>query len=559
MKGGEAIAKILKMEGIDFITGFPMNPLHDYCASEGIRFIKFRMERTAINCSYGYTVASFGNRTGVASMQFGPGIENTFPGVAQAYSDNIPILVLPGGYQRRQQGVAPNFLARDNYQHVTKWVDTINFPDRVPEMMRLAFSYLRSGRPGPVILELPMDVMHGEFDDSMFYYKPVKGYKSQGNPADVEKVVKLLLEAKCPVIRAGTGVLFAEACNELKEFAELTQIPVTTSLCGKSAFPENHYLALGCCSRTRTDMVLDYFEKADAIFAIGSSNMREIYTSHIPNPENKTIMQSTIDERDINKGYYNEHAIIGDAKLVLRQMIEAAKDQLGNSGRPKNEALAGDIKKLKNAWLKAWESKLTSEQVPINPYRIIGDLMKALDEKETIITHDAGTPRDHMVPFYQSVTPGGYIGWGKSTTMGASLGIIMGAKLSRPEKTCVAFMGDGAFGMVGMDFETAVREEIPIVVIVLNNGTLGMFKGINPIASEKYGLDKLSGNYSMLADALGGYTERIEKPQDIIPAIQRAKRANDSGKPALLEIMTQEELAMSHLFRLNTPPAKKQF
>ena len=398
-----------------------------------------------------------------------------------------------------------------------------------------------------------MDVMHDEFEDAMFYHKPMKRYKSQGNPADVEKVVKILMEAKCPVIRAGTGVLFAEAWNELKEFAELTQIPVTTSLSGKSAFPENHYLSLGCCSRTRSDMVLDYFEKADVLFAIGSSNMREIYTSHIPHPENKIIMQSTIDERDINKGYYNEHAIIGDAKLVLRQMIQAAKDRIGKNGRLKNEALASDIKRLKDAWLKEWEPKLNSDQVPINPYRIIGDLMKALDEKESIVTHDAGTPRDHMVPFYQSVTPGGYIGWGKSTTMGASLGIAMGAKLAKPEKTSVAFMGDGSFGMVGMDFETAVREEIPIIVIVMNNGTLGMFGGLSPIATEKYGLNKVSGNYRVLAEAMGGYSERIEKPEDIIPGIQRAQKANAAGKAALLEIMTQEELAMSNLYRSSNP------
>ena len=147
MKGGEAVAKILKTEGVDFLAGFPMNPLHDYCAAAGIRFIKFRMERAAINCCYGYTMASFGNRIGVASMQFGPGIENTFPGVAQAYSDNIPILVMPGGYQRRQQGSSPNFSARDNYPHITKWVDTVNFPDRVPEMMRLALVISEAAGP----------------------------------------------------------------------------------------------------------------------------------------------------------------------------------------------------------------------------------------------------------------------------------------------------------------------------------------------------------------------------------------------------------------------------
>jgi acetolactate synthase-1/2/3 large subunit len=277
-------------------------------------------------------------------------------------------------------------------------------------------------------------------------------------------------------------------------------------------------------------MVLNYFDNADVVFAIGSSNMREIYTSHIPEPEKKTVMMSTIDERDINKGYHIEHGIIGDAKLVLGQMIEAAKDLLGNGGREKNEALASSIKKSKDAWLKEWEEKLTTDQTPINPYRIIGDLSKALDEKTTIMTHDAGTPRDHMVPFYPSVTPGGYIGWGKSTTMGASLGIAMGAKLAQPEKTCVAFMGDGAFGMVGMDFETAVREEIPIIVIVMNNGTLGMFRGINPIASEKYGLDKLSGNYSMLAEALGVIRNGLKNQWISFPLFSVPKRRTITGR-----------------------------
>jgi len=549
MNGQTAVAKVLKMEGVDFVTGFPMNPLHDAYATEGIRFIKFRMERAAINCIYGYTLASFGKRTGVCSMQFGPGVENTFPGVAQAYADNTPILIIPGGYGRRRQGLQPNFLARDNYKNITKWVDTVNFADRVPSMMRLAFSYLRSGRPGPVMLEVPMDVMKEEFDDAKFQYKPVKRHRSQGDPGDVRDVVKALIAAKNPVIRGGTGILYAEAWDELKELAELLQIPVAVSMDGKSAFPDDHPLSLGCCSRTRPLMVEKFFDKADVFFAIGSSNLTETYTSHIPDPSNKIIIHSVVDERDINKDYNTEYAIIGDAKLVLRQLIDEAKVQLGSAGRKENTALINEIKALKEEWMKEWEPKLTSDDVPINPYRIIGDIQKALDEKQTIITHDAGTPRDHMVPMYKSNTPGGYIGWGKSTTMGASLGFAMGAKLAQPEKTCVAFMGDGAFGMVGMDFETAVRERIPIIVIVMNNGTLGMFKGINPVASEKYGLNVLSGDYSKVAEGLGGYTERVEQPGEIIPAILRAKKANESGRAALIEIMTQEELGMSHMAR----------
>jgi acetolactate synthase-1/2/3 large subunit len=399
------------------------------------------------------------------------------------------------------------------------------------------------------MLEVPMDVMKEEFDDAKFQYKPVKRHRSQGDPSDVRDVVKALIAARNPVIRAGTGILYAEAWDELKEFAELLQIPVATSMDGKSAFPDDHPLSLGCCSRTRPAMVPHFFEKSDVFFAIGSSNLTETYTSHIPDPSNKIIIQSTVDERDINKDYNTEHAIIGDAKLVLQQLIDEAKVQLGSSAGQVKQALQDEIKAVKDKWMKEWEPKLTSDDVPINPYRIIGDVQKALDEKQTIITHDAGTPRDHMVPMYKSNTPGGYIGWGKSTTMGASLGFAMGAKLAQPDKTCVAFMGDGAFGMVGMDFETAVRERIPIIVIVMNNGTLGMFKGINPVASEKFGLNVLSGDYSKVGEGLGGYSERVEQPGEIIPAIQRAKKANDSGRPALIEIVTQEELAMSNLAR----------
>jgi acetolactate synthase I/II/III large subunit len=479
-------------------------------------------------------------------MQFGPGIENTFPGVAQAYADNVPILIIPGGYERRRQGLQPNFLARDNYKNITKWVDTINFADRVPSMMRLAFTYLRSGRPGPVMLEVPMDVMKEEFDDAKFQYKPVKRHRSQGDPGDVRDVVKALIAAKNPVIRGGTGILYAEAWDELREFAELLQIPVAVSMDGKSAFPDDHPLSLGCCSRTRPAMVPHFFDKADVVFAIGSSCLTETYTSPIPDPNNKIIIQSAVDEHDINKDYNTEYAIIGDAKLVLRQLINEAKVQLSSQSRKANLELTKEIKAVKDKWIQEWMPKLTSDEVPINPYRIIGDIQKALDEKQTILTHDAGTPRDHMVPMYRSNTPGGYIGWGKSTTMGASLGITMGAKMAQPQKTCVAFMGDGAFGMVGMDFETAVRERIPIIVIVMNNGTLGMFKGINPVASEKYGLNVLSGDYSKVADGLGGYTERVEQPAEIIPAILRAKKANESGRPALIEVITKEEVAMSH-------------
>ncbi len=543
MKGKTAIAKILKMEGVEFVTGFPHNILHEELAKEGIRFIKFRTERVAVQVADGFSRASFGQRFGVCVMQSGPGIENTYPGVAHAFADSVPILVIPGGVARRRISTLPSFSAVKNYWGITKWVDSINFADRVPELMRRAFTYLRMGRPGPVMLELPADVAEEEFDDAMFQYSPPKGAKAAGDPADVKEVAKALIAARNPVIRAGQGVLYASAWDELRELAELLRIPVFTTMNGKSAFPENHPLSLGAGGLTRPKMVMHFLNKADLVFAIGSSCTRENFTT--PIPDGKVIMQSTIDERDINKDYSIEQVIIGDAKLVLRQLIDEVKKQLGPAGNKGNNAIAREIRAIKGEWLQEWMPKLTSNEVPINPYRVIWDLMQALDRKETIVTHDAGNPRDQMLPFYESIIPGGYIGWGKSTTLGSGMAFAMGAKLARPDKTAVNFMGDAAFGMVGMDFETAVREKIPILTILINNSLLGGYQGNFPVASERYNLHLISGDYTKVAEGLGGYSERVEQPGDIIPAIQRGKKAVDSGQAALIEIITREEVDFS--------------
>ena len=261
MQGRTAIAEILKMEGIEFISGFPMNAVFEAGAVEGIRPILARNERVGVGIADGFTRASYGQRIGVCAMQSGPGVENAFSGVAQAFSESVPILVLPGGSARRRL-VPPNFIAVKNYQEITKWADMINFADRVPEMMRRAFTYLRTGRPGPVLLEIPGDVATEEFDDTMFQYKPVKSVKTAGDPADVKEVARALIAAENPVIRSGQGVLFACAWDELRELSELLQIPVFTTMCGKSAFPENHPLSLGTGGRTRPKMVIHFLDKA---------------------------------------------------------------------------------------------------------------------------------------------------------------------------------------------------------------------------------------------------------------------------------------------------------
>lgn len=538
MDGKTAVAKILKIEGVEFVTCFPLNPLLDAVAAEGIRLITPRTERVVVGIADGFTRASFGKRNGVAMVQSGPGSENAFAAVAQAFADSVPILFMPGAPARRQQR-RPNFMARDNYGGISKWADTIRFADQVPTMMRRAFTYLRTGRPGPVVLEVPMDVMGEEFDEELFHYEPVRGWKTAGDPESITRVVRALIEAENPVIRAGNGILYAEAWAELLEFAELMQIPVFTTMQGKSAFPENHPLSLGAGGRTRPKMVTDYLKETDLIFAIGSSCTIEPFTTNLP--KGRRIIQTTIDEVDIGKDYPVEDAIIGDARLVLRQLINEVKAMDKSGHKRGQKRVEGKIRATKKGWLEEWMPKLTSDEVPINPYRVIWDLNRVLDKDRSIVTHDSGGPRDQTVPFYEVNQPGGYIGWGKMTTLGGSLGFAMGAKLANPEKTVVSIMGDAGIGMVGFDLETAGREGIPILNIIFKNSQYSGYSQMQPVATQKYHIDRSGGDYAKVAEGLGIYSENIQQPGDIIPAIERALKVLDEGKPACLEFITRVE------------------
>ena len=196
-------------------------------------------------------------------------------------------------------------------------------------------------------------------------------------------------------------------------------------------------------------------------------------------------------------------------------------------------------------WLAEWMPKLTSQDTPLSPYRVIWDLLHTVDVAKTIITHDAGSPRDQLSPFWTSVTPLSYIGWGKTTQLGYGLGLALGAKLAQPDKLCINVWGDAAIGMTGMDFETAVRERIPILSILLNNFSMAMELPVMRTATEKYRSTDISGNYSEMAKAFGGYGERITQPSEIVPAIRRGIRKTQEGIPVLLEFLTCKELACS--------------
>jgi acetolactate synthase-1/2/3 large subunit len=543
MKSTSMIADIFKQEGVDHLFCFPVNPLIDAAAEAGIRPIMPCTERTVIGMADGYTRVNNGRRIGVCAVQMGPGIENTFGGVAQAFSDSTPILCLPGGPPQTRLSVPPNFDPVLNYQHVVKWVARINKAERVPEFLRRAFTYLRTGRPGPVMLELPQEVAGMQIEDAGLSYKPAKAAKTIADPESVVASVRAMVAAKKPLIHAGNGILYAEAWEELKELAELLQAPVMTTLPGKSCFPENHPLSLGCGGLTGPRPVARYLADCDLIFGAGSSFSISSFAA--PIPRGKVALQLTVDERDLNKDYPVDFLMMGDARLTLRGMIEEAKRLLGPEGRKGDLRVAREVKTVKEEWMNEWMPKLTSREIPINPYRVIWDVQQTVDLENTIATHDAGSPRDQTAPFWTAVVPNSYIGWGKSTHLGYSLPLALGAKVAKPEKTVLNIMGDGAFGMSGMEIAAAARNQIGTLTIVFNNSCLGGYEKFIPVATKLYKTRFLSGNYSKVAEGLGAYAERIEEPREIIPALQRALKVTGEGRPALLEVITKEEVEVS--------------
>lgn len=543
MRGNTVLANILKMEGTEYLFCYPANTLIEAAAIAGIKPIMSRTERTTVNMADGYTRVRNGHDSGVVVTQSGPGVENTFPGVAHAYAESTPILVLPGGTSRDTSGRSPDFDAISAYKGVTKWASEVNQTRRMPEMMRRAYTLLRSGRLGPVMLQIPGDLDREEIDEESFQYSPVRPIRSMGDPKDVQDAVRMLMASKDPIIYAGQGILWAEATSELIAFAELSGIPVVTTNTGKSAFPEDHPLSLGVAANTMTKMARHFLDKADLVLGIGCSFTTNLASARVP--DGKTLIQCTVDAIDLNKEQQISQAIIGDARLVLNQLTGEFKSQINERGFTDGDSVKDEIGKIKQEWLEEWMPLLTSDEEPINPYRIIWDLMKAVDRSNTIVTHDSGHPRDQTIPFYESVTPRGYLGWGNSSQLGYSLGLAMGAKLGAPEKLVVNIMGDAAIGMAGMDIETAVRLEIPILTIVLNNHVLSGYSLNYPVAAEKYGFTNLYGNYADLAQTLGAYSERVTSPSQIIPAIHRAIDNMNKGVPALLEFMTKEENRLS--------------
>lgn len=539
MKVAAAIAQILEAEGVDFLVAYPVNPIIEAAAEADIRTLIVRQERVGIHMVDAVARLSSGNKVGVFAMQHGPGAENSFGGVAQAFSESVPVLVLPAGYSRRTMNVDPNYSSFLNLQHVTKLSDVLLAGAHTPEVMRRAFSALRTGRPRPVSVEVPVDVFGEEVPDPLAY-TPTRAYRTAPDPADVTQVAELLAAAERPVLYVGQGVHYAEAWPEVLSLAEGWSIPVCTSLEGKSAFPEDHPLYLGCGARSMPKGVRTFLDAADLIVGVGVSFTRTGYGVRMP--AGTPLVQCTVDPADLNHELPVAAALVGDAKLAMAALVsELAERPRSAAVERRDREVRGEIAGVNELWLSEWMPRLTSDATPIDPYRVMWELRQHLDPDETIITHDAGSPRDQITPFWVSTEPLSYLGWGKTTQLGYGLGLAMGAKLARPEKVCVNVWGDAAIGFTGMDFETAVRERLPVLSILLNNFSMAIELPIMAEAQRKYGSCDISGNYAEFARALGGYGERVTDPAEIGAAIRRGVAQTKEGTPALLEFITAKD------------------
>lgn len=547
MNGAQLIAEILKREGTEFLFCYPRNPLIDACAEINIRPLLCRQERVGIGMADGYTRIHRGHRNGVFAVQSGAGAENAFPGVAQAYTENVPILIISGGggTSLSQYHMEPVFRAADVFRPVTKWTAVIHSIQEVPAIMRRAYHAMRSGKRGPVLLDIPDEVWGQEFQGTLDY-RPVPVLRTAPDPDAVREAARMLLAAKEPVIWAGQGVLYADASDQLVELAELLPAPVLTTNPGKSAMPEDHPLALGASTRSQPKMFTEFLGRADLVFAIGSSLSKTWFGPRMP--PGKIVIHSTNAASDINKDYQADCAVVGDAALVLEALIAEVRRQKEGAKGAVLAALKDEVTAVKKAWQEEWAALMESDEVPINQYRVIRDLMQAIDRDNVIITHDSGSPREQLLPFWEATRPLSYLGWGKSTQLGHGLGLAMGAKLAAPDKLCINIMGDSAIGMTGMDLETASRNGIASLTIVFNNGAMAIERDSLTASNEKYGAMAVGGNYAKVAEGLNVASRRVEDPAEIASAIKEAISVTQSGRPYLLEFVVKEGYDFSRYY-----------
>ncbi len=541
MNAADVLAQILRREGVEQVFFFPGSPMTEALARAGIRLVLPRQERVAGDMADGVSRSTNGRQIGTWAVQSLAGAENAYAGLVHAWTDSTPTLFLPGHPGLARAGEAPAFEALDHFRDITCYSSRIVSPDLVGERARHAFSMLRSGRPRPAMLELPEDVMAEDATDPG--YEPARGSRPGPDLGAVREAADRLLRAGAPAIWAGQGVLYAEASAELVEVAELLGAPVMTTLQGKSGMPEDHPLSAGTGGYAQTPMVEHLLRESDVLLVVGSSLSRTDFTPEVP--DGKVIIHATIDPLDLNKTHWTEVPVHSDAKLFLAALADELRGRVGVGHQEHAKETAATLADIRARWLADFEPSFSDDSAPINGYRMFRELWSLLDPANTIITHESGSSRDIQSVFYTATTPRGYLGWGQSTQLGYSIGGSMGAKLANPGKVVVNVMGDAAIGMTGLDLETAARERIPILTVIKHDEIFSGYYRFMPLAIERFGAARQTGDYAGMARSLGLHAERITTPAELRPGFERALRAVREGQPALVDVITAETHRLS--------------
>jgi acetolactate synthase I/II/III large subunit len=534
IKAANGLARILKAEGIPWVSCYPTNHVNNALGEEGVPILMMGEERFAVAVADGFSRVTAGKQIGVCTVMANlnaAGIQMAYGAIAQAWEDSSPLLVIAegvgqGGSRHTHYDMAEAF------KSVTKWVGKVDRADLVPDYLRRAFTQLRSGRPGPVLLVVPRDL--GEYDADEHPYAPVKGWRTGPDPDDVKATIKALLAAKDPLLHVGEGVYYADATSELLQFAEAAQVPVLTTLKGKGTFPENHPLSVG----VRGSLAEHFLRKADLLFSIGSSLFPNRFSHSIPDAEKKAIVQCTVDTLDINRSYETRLAVIGDAKLTLQALSEELSKRGGVAKKP---ALIEEIRTAKQTFMAKFRPWMESNETPINPYRVLGDLIKVLDPKNSFVTADSGNTRDQTSTVYEAQIPRGHLGWGNVSTLGFSLAGAVAAKLAYPNRQSVLVTGDAGVCYMMGNFEAVARYKIGVTALHINNGGYsgygpGFWGGGHDPYTWKVS-DHASACMANMAKAVGFHAEDVTAPAEIIPALKRAFGENAKGRPAFIEFM----------------------
>ena len=544
MRGGEAIIESLKKMGVKTIFGYPGGqtiPFYDMLYDSDIEHILVRHEQCAAHAADGYARAS--GRVGVCLATSGPGATNLVTGIGTAYMDSSPIIAITGQ-------VPTHLIGNDAFQEadiigITMPIVKHSFqpkdPDLIPSMIKTSFEIASTGRPGPVLIDVPKEVQEGELTEFKGDLIETPGYNPtiKGNIRQIKKARDLIKEAKKPMILAGAGVIISNACCELKELAETINAPVMTSLLGKGAFDETNDLALGMLGMHGRKVSNDYINESDLLIAIGvrfSDRTTGRLDSFVPDTK---VIHIDIDPAEIGKNVDVDLPIVGDARNVLTSLNKVLE---GYAPSDEVKGWTDMIKQRKQELL----PRVTYDDVPLKPQTVIKEISEVLTP-ESILTTDVGQNQMWAAHFFDTQKPRKFISSGGLGTMGFGFPAAIGAKVACPEDPVISLNGDGGFLMVCQEFATVREYDLPVIAIVLENRTLGMVYQWQSLLYNERHSQTLLGNspdFVKLAESFGVNAVKITKPGETKEALSSAIKDNE---PILLTVVLDSEEALPML------------